>query len=717
MTLRASIGQFELANPLYRNASISFYTVAAGVKTATLATLYAATTGTAQLANPQKLNSRGQFKQPVYISAQVIGVIEGISVPTHDTAIISVLPEFRVKQSDGSLQYSYDLGVSWSDTGDFIFANRGEWVTAADYRRNDIVTHSGYVYLGLSAHTAGVFATDLAASLWIQVLDLTTFSVSGGSSLIGFIQSGVGATLMTAQTEMRHHVSPKQFGAIGDGVADDTAAISAMLESRKTISAVFDGMGGTFKITATITKALSAGVSWELRDFNFVSTGLADPVAEQGLLKFTGDEVAGSPWAGTNKIKLENVTFVHANALASVGFLDGIQILNFDQVLLTNVRATGYTNTGVMLELCRQVLVQNCDCSTNLYAGLRGSNIYQCAVLGGTYNNNGILIPAYGYGVAFSAGDRVNSNINLLIQGITANGNQRKAIDFHAGIHVHVCNNNISGFGQCGIYALADTNGDITRDVIISGNIVEADATLAAGSSGIAIGANGVLASSAGQYMVINNIIKDCKTAGSWAIEIDANSTVFAPDLVLVSGNRILTSGSSTTAPIAVRGTNLIIGNVKINDNYIYTTAAKYGIDIQNATNTMIDGNSIEVTGGVVTCGINFIDSVTRPVHINGNKMLGTDYTAYITDASDTLSANMITNNTGKGVALKSVYPTGICIDFGAAIPAAGDGWYTNGSVRWNTAVAAGGAPGWVCTTSGITGGASVWKAMANVAA
>ena len=95
MPLRASIGQFELANPLYRNASITFYTVAAGVKTSTLATLYAAQSGTSQLSNPQKLNSQGKLKQSVYIAADVIGTVTGISVASHDTAIKSpmAIPE------------------------------------------------------------------------------------------------------------------------------------------------------------------------------------------------------------------------------------------------------------------------------------------------------------------------------------------------------------------------------------------------------------------------------------------------------------------------------------------------------------------------------------------------------------------------------------------------------------------------------------------------
>lgn len=44
---------------------------------------------------------------------------------------------------------------------------------------------------------------------------------------LGFLQAGTGAVTRTAQAKMRDTVSVKDFGAVGDGVADDTAAIQA----------------------------------------------------------------------------------------------------------------------------------------------------------------------------------------------------------------------------------------------------------------------------------------------------------------------------------------------------------------------------------------------------------------------------------------------------------------------------------------------------------
>ena len=52
-------------------------------------------------------------------------------------------------------------------------------------------------------------------------------AASSGSSLVGFIQSGTGAVARTVQDKGRDSVSVLDFGAVGNGVADDTAAFNA----------------------------------------------------------------------------------------------------------------------------------------------------------------------------------------------------------------------------------------------------------------------------------------------------------------------------------------------------------------------------------------------------------------------------------------------------------------------------------------------------------
>ena len=68
--------------------------------------------------------------------------------------------------------------------------------------------------------------------------------ITGVSSAeVSFLQAGLGAVTRTAQSKMRDVVSVKDFGAVGDGVADDTAAIQAAINTGSSI--VFPG--GTYK--------------------------------------------------------------------------------------------------------------------------------------------------------------------------------------------------------------------------------------------------------------------------------------------------------------------------------------------------------------------------------------------------------------------------------------------------------------------------------------
>lgn len=61
--------------------------------------------------------------------------------------------------------------------------------------------------------------------------NMAALAASSGSSLVGFIASGAGAVARTQQDKDREFVSVKDFGAVGDGVTDDTAAFATALAS------------------------------------------------------------------------------------------------------------------------------------------------------------------------------------------------------------------------------------------------------------------------------------------------------------------------------------------------------------------------------------------------------------------------------------------------------------------------------------------------------
>lgn len=302
--------------------------------------------------------------------------------------------------------------------------------------------------------------------------DLAVDTFAGaGAGLVGFRQAGASASARTVLSKLRDVVNVKDFGAVGNGVADDTAAIQAAISSG--YSLVFPA--GTY-LCNNLTQSTSYQRFYGQGEVRIIknANGPLLTCTGQGLLfdglVFYGGSASGSGLTGDNLVTSgNNITFNDCGSVWATGralkatgsgnTINGtrgnyqtddtsasgydIEIGNVSSASLynrlTNI-TTGSFNGGIYLNNTGASTLTGIQCgkltsSAAITAGAGGFMLYGGRVkdikIGGAYTVMMGVIPTVGSTITFDAGTSscfIYVDNNGAVYSITNNGNANNVI-------------------------------------------------------------------------------------------------------------------------------------------------------------------------------------------------------------------------------------------------------------------------------------------------
>jgi hypothetical protein len=451
---------------------------------------------------------------------------------------------------------------------------------------------------------------------------------------ISFLQAGSGAVVRTAQSKMRDVVSVKDFGAVGDGVADDTAAIQLAV-------AEVNANGGTLRFPPGDYR-----VSFPLGIASY--TSLFAMRSNTAVIFDTGARMTASAVTGTltfcavfgadrNALPVTNIQFLNLNMTslsAGVG-----QELASGINLATAPDAPADSITDVVIDGCSFF-----DFASAIYAvqrtsaggltrqvnGLRVSNNYGLGNLSfitadgaNTTIQNNVIIGNPITPLGTYDGVSLHSTLDCVVDGNTIsyygeNGvNIRNSPEnFSGSARITVSNNTIHASRLKGIHINLQPGETVygVTDIAVTGNTITHDAG-ANLSTGIAcvIGTAGV-GTPFKRIAITGNAISD-HNAG---IFISALAALPAENWV-VTGNTIKTRVVDTSAAFFMQG--MLLSTVTGNNVSIgYSAVAYNAVDLIDFYNSTFTGNNIYMDDTHAD-GVRFIGLIQST--ISGNTIYG----------------------------------------------------------------------------------------------
>jgi len=179
-----------------------------------------------------------------------------------------------------------------------------------------LYVNSDYSILVQDSKGSTVYSAPSATERYSDVV------VQVDSSDVTFLQAGSGAVVRTAQSKLREIVSVKDFGAVGDGVTDDTAAITNAFNVVRSTGGVLFFPSGTYLYSILVLSSTGTNAPVILRGEGMFATTL-----KSNLTGVDGDYTIriGSATSNSGLVGLDGMTIDGSLTSGEVG---GIRIEN-----------------------------------------------------------------------------------------------------------------------------------------------------------------------------------------------------------------------------------------------------------------------------------------------------------------------------------------------------------------------------------------------------
>jgi hypothetical protein len=344
---------------------------------------------------------------------------------------------------------------------------------------------------------------------------------SSGSSLVGFIADGTGAQYRTVQSKLRDTVSVKDFGAVGDGTTDDSAAFQAAVNALPAAGGQVSIGPGSWLINTNPTVGTKS-IFWNIdpgASFSGTGVGTAQflsmstnpnqlaagpyiesqstaptPSAIGGIGAFSVEMIQPSTYNGSSVALYAGASSASAEAVADVWAINalvkalaGATGIFQGAEIDVDTYASGATTKGIGLNG-----VGNYNATVAVEIIRADSSKWTTAVYVAN-SLTGVQIETSGLNVGLLIGGPVVSQITASLGQLVNNGDtlliSRKTDTAPTGYYVRFVNAaNSASLFSVDVAGNVNTSGGITADIVTGANFRANAAAVPASAGVLAIG-------------------------------------------------------------------------------------------------------------------------------------------------------------------------------------------------------------------------------------